>query len=264
MTVPVTRARLTRPLLIPAKIKPNADQTLMKSAMKKVPITFFVALWVAISVPLGATSDRHPLPDGFVYLDQAIPDLVVELRYTTGNNFVNRSVDGYRHAHAILSAQAVAALAEVQATLRPFGLGLKVFDAYRPQRAVDHFVRWGLDLDDRQTKPDYYPNVAKEDLFKEGYIAARSSHSRGSTVDLTIVYRDEVGSLHELDMGSRFDFFDPISWPDSPGVSAQQRANRVLLQNLMTVHGFAPYAQEWWHFTLRGEPYPDTYFDFPN
>lgn len=209
-------------------------------------------------------SDRHPLPDGFVYLDQTIPDLVVDLRYASGNNFVGRSVDGYPHAHAILSTPAATALAQVQTELRPFGFGLKVFDAYRPQRAVDHFVRWGQDLDDRQTKQDYYPNVAKTELFEEGYIAAQSSHSRGSTLDLSIVYRDGTESIRELDMGSRFDFFDPISWPDSPEVSAQQRANRMLLRNLMIAHGFAPYAQEWWHFTFMGEPYPDTYFDFPN
>ena len=123
---------------------------------------------------------RPALPDGFVHLDAAVPDLALDLRYATAGNFVGRRIDGYRGAHAVLSAPAAAALARVQAALRPFGLGLKVFDAYRPQRAVDHFVRWGGDLDDQRTKPRYYPDVAKEDLFREGYLARRSSHSRGA------------------------------------------------------------------------------------
>ena len=227
-----------------------------------------ILLSIALSTMAGAMSclaqDRPALPDGFVYLDEAIPDIVIELKYTTGDNFVGQPIDGYRHGNAILSEPAAAALADVQVELQPFGLGLKVFDAYRPQRAVDHFVRWGEDLDDQRTKPDFYPDVAKEDLFEEGYIAARSGHSRGSTVDLTIVYRDEAGAAHELDMGSGYDFFGPISWPDSPAVTAQQRANRALLHNVMTSHGFNHYAREWWHFTLADEPYPDTYFDFPN
>ena len=212
----------------------------------------------------GAAADRCALPEGFVLLDEAIPGLVVELRYATEDNFVGRPVDGYgANARAILSAPAAVALGRVQAALAPFGLGLKVFDAYRPQRAVDHFVRWGRDLDDQRTRADYYPNVAKENLFSEGYIAGRSGHSRGSTVDLTIVHRDAKGALRELDMGSGYDFFGRVSWPDSAAVNAQQRANRALLRQLMTAHGFTPYAQEWWHFTLAGEPHPDRYFDFP-
>ena len=232
--------------------------------MKRSPFSLAVHLLAAVSATGGLAQDRHDLPDGFVYLDEAIPDIGVELKYTSDDNFVGQPIDGYQHEHAILSEPAAAALAEVQATLQTFGLGLQVFDAYRPQRAVDHFVRWGQDLDDRRTKPDFYPDVAKEDLFEEGYIAARSGHSRGSTVDLTIVYRDVSGAAHELDMGSDYDFFGPISWPDSPAVTAQQRANRALLQQVMITHGFSYYAQEWWHFTLADEPYPDTYFDFPN
>ena len=222
------------------------------------------ATLVAASTAAAAGSDRHTLPEGFVYLDAAIPDLVIDLRYFTANNFIGRPIDGYRHKHAILSAPAAAALAKVQEAMRPFGLGLKVFDGYRPQRAVDHFVRWGADLGDRRTKPDYYPDVEKTALFNAGYIAARSGHSRGGTVDITIVYRDGDGTLRELDMGSPYDFFGTVSWPDSPKVSTQQRANRALLQSLMTAHGFVPYAKEWWHFRLQDEPYPDTYFDFPN
>ena len=209
-----------------------------------------------------AAADRQALPDGFVYLDEVIPDLVIDLRYATANNFVGQRVDGYQQLPAILSAPAAAALAKVQAALRPFGLGLKVFDAYRPQRAVDHFVRWGQALDDQRTKPDYYPEVEKADLFQEGYIDSRSSHSRGSTVDVTLVYRDGAGAVRELDMGSRFDLFGPVSWPTSRAVAPQHRTNRALLQSLMRAQGFVPYAQEWWHFTLGDEPYPDTYFDF--
>ena len=232
--------------------------------MKYFSILLSVALFALFSATGGIAQDRNALTQGFVYLDEAIPDIVIELKYTTGDNFVGQPIDGYEHGRAILSEPAAAALAEVQAALQPFGLGLKVFDAYRPQRAVDHFVRWAGDLEDQRTKPDFYPDVAKEDLFEEGYIAARSGHSRGSTVDLTIVYRDEAGTVHELDMGSGYDFFGPISWPDSPAVTAQQRANRALLHNAMIAHGFTHYPQEWWHFTLSYEPYPDTYFDFPN
>ena len=224
-----------------------------------------VGLFLAVMTASGAlANDRHPIPDGFVYLDEAIPDLIVELRYATDSNFMGQPVEGYGpNARAIVFVPTATALTRVQAVLKPFGLGLKLFDAYRPQRAVDHFVRWGRDLEDQRTKPDYYPDVAKENLFKEGYIAERSSHSRSSTVDLTIVYRDGERMVQELDMGSGYDFFAPISWPDSPAVTAQQRANRALLQQLMLAHGFTSYAQEWWHFTFAGEPYPDTYFDFP-
>lgn len=232
--------------------------------MKTSPVFRAVALLAAVGAMGALAQERPGLPEGFVYLDEAIPDIAIELKYATGDNFVGRPIDGYGHGHAVLSEPAAAALADVQAALQRFGLGLKVFDAYRPQRAVDHFVRWGEDLDDQRTKPDFYPDVAKEDLFEEGYIAARSGHSRGSTVDLTIVYRDEAGTARELDMGSGYDFFGPISWPDSPAVTARQRANRALLQNVMTSHGFNHYAREWWHFTLADEPYPDTYFDFPN
>jgi len=210
-----------------------------------------------------ASAEHDALPPGFVYLEKAVPNLVVDLRYFGSDNFVGQRVDGYDHARPVLTSHAAAALAKVQESLRPFGLGLKIFDSYRPQRAVDHFVRWAKDLDDRKTKAKYYPDVAKKDLFKEGYIAAKSSHSRGSTVDLTIVAKAPDGSVRELDMGSPFDFFSPISWPTSTAVTAQQRANRALLHSVMTAHGFAPYDQEWWHFTLRNEPFPDTYFDFP-
>lgn len=202
------------------------------------------------------------LPDGFVYADAVAPDIAVDLRYAGTDNFVGRPVDGYAKPRAIMTKEAAAALKKAQADLRRFGLGLKVFDAYRPQRAVDHFVRWAKDLADTRMQAKYYPGVAKQDLFKEDYIAAKSGHSRGSTVDVTLIYRDAQGAAQELDMGSRFDFFDPRSWPEHPGLSAAQRANRMLLQTVMEKHGFKPYPKEWWHFTLNPEPYPETYFDF--
>jgi len=148
----------------------------------------------------------------------------------------------------------------VQGELAAFGMSLKVFDAYRPQRAVDHFVRWAQDLNDRKMKLVFYPAVAKEDLFSDGYIAERSGHSRGSTIDLTIV-DSETGQ--ELEMGTPWDFFDPLSWPSSLDLPVQARANRNLLNAVMTKHGFRALPEEWWHFTLENEPFPDTYFDFP-
>lgn len=216
-------------------------------------------LVLALMLPIAA-ADSPPLPDGFVDLQEFIPSLRLELRYCSDNNFTGRPVDGYLKPRGIATREAAAALKKVQDELLPFGLGIKVFDAYRPQRAVDSFVKWAENREDTLAKARYYPDVAKRDLFREGYIADRSSHSRGSTVDLTII---ELSSGAELDMGSPFDFFGPISWPDSTLVSPSQRANRLLLRTLMVKHGFNPYAQEWWHFTLASEPYPATYFDFP-
>lgn len=201
------------------------------------------------------------LPEGFVYVDEAVPGAVVELRYRSTDNFVGRPIDGYLGNRAILSRPAAAALARMQADLQAFGLAIKVFDAYRPQRAVDHFVRWAEDVADTRMKAAYYPDVDKRNLFKEDYIAARSGHSRGSTVDLTLVGR--AAPHPPLDMGTAFDFFGVASWPTHPGLTPQQRANRLLLHSLMIKHGFRPYPKEWWHFTLEAEPYPDTYFDFP-
>ncbi|MGC9456586.1 MAG: M15 family metallopeptidase [Halothiobacillaceae bacterium] len=188
------------------------------------------------------------------------PEIVCDLRYLSADNFVGAPVDGYRANRCLLTVQAAEALALVDRRLAPMGLGLRVFDAYRPQRAVDHFVRWAKDVEDTATQTEYYPEIDKTRLFPEGYIAERSSHSRGSTVDLTLVDRQ---SGESLDMGTDFDFFGPQSWPRSQAVSAQQRANRLLLRALMMEAGFEPYEQEWWHFTLRDEPCPDRYFDRP-
>lgn len=201
------------------------------------------------------------LPEGFVYVDEVIPSIKQELRYFGNNNFVGRPIQGYRANRVILTKSAASALRVVQEELSIFGLSILVFDAYRPQQAVDDFVTWSKDLSDTKTKSTYYPRVSKEILFAQGYIAERSGHSRGSTVDLTIV--SKKAPFEPLDMGTGFDFFGPESWPNYAGISTQQRANRLLLQNIMVKHGFNPYPQEWWHFTLKNEPFPNTYFNFP-
>jgi zinc D-Ala-D-Ala dipeptidase len=222
---------------------------------------YFLVCFLLLSLDLSVNA--HTLPESFVYVENVIPDISLDLRYCTDHNFVGRRVDGYEQARCILTTEAAHALRSVQEELRRFGLGLKIYDAYRPQRAVDHFVRWGKDLSDTKTKRDFYPNVKKEDLFKEGYIAEKSSHSRGSTVDLNIVSMAQGALGEDLDMGTGFDFFGPESWPDSLSMSPSQRAHRLLLRVLMEKHGFESYAKEWWHFTLREEPFPNTYFDFP-
>lgn len=201
-------------------------------------------------------------PSGFVAVREAVSGIVVDLRYRGAANFVGEPIDGYEADRCYLTVEAATALSRVQDDLRGFGLGLKVFDAYRPQRAVDHFARWARDPQATATKARYYPEVDKSHLFRDGYIARRSGHSRGSTVDLTLVAL-EGGVARELDMGTPFDFFGPASHGDSRAVTGQQRANRLLLQTLMVKHGFRPLAEEWWHFTLADEPYPETYFDFP-
>ena len=203
----------------------------------------------------------NDLPDGFVYIKDIIPNIVLEMRYCTNDNFVGQRIDGYAAPKGILTKEAAIALSKVQDELNAFGLGIKVYDAYRPEQAVDHFVRWAADLEDTTMKAEYYPSVDKKNLFRDGYIAERSSHSRGSTVDLTIVSLDSNIPV-ELDMGSTFDYFGPVSWPGNLTVLPSQRAHRLLLQMIMTKYGFKPLNEEWWHFTLKNEPFPNQYFDF--
>lgn len=199
-------------------------------------------------------------PAGFVNTAAIVPDLVVDMRYHGRDNFVGRPVAGYDEPVCLLTAEAAAALTRAQQRLRPLGLGLKVFDCYRPMRAVADFVRWARDLGDQTRKVQHYPGIDKSELFARGYIAERSGHARGSTLDLTVV---DLASRTELDMGTPYDWFDPAAWPSSLAVSAPARAHRLLLQRVMLEAGFRPYEQEWWHFTLEGEPHPDLYFDFP-
>jgi D-alanyl-D-alanine dipeptidase len=203
---------------------------------------------------------QEPVPFGFVDAASVVDGLLVDMRYFGDNNFVGETIDGYERPRCLLSARAATALATVGHDLAARGLGLKAFDCYRPQRAVAHFVRWAHAVDDVKRKGEFYPDVDKRNLFKEGYIAERSGHSRGSTLDLTLVRRaDSV----ELDMGSPFDFFSPKSWPSDATIGTQARQNRALLAEAMSRGGFRPYDKEWWHFTLVDEPYPETYFDFP-
>jgi len=204
-------------------------------------------------------SQEAVLPEGFVFLEDIIPDIEVELRYAGTNNFVGAAVDGYEAGKCVISLDAAIALRNLQEELYNYNLCLKVFDAYRPQTAVDHFVRWAEDLNDTINKQQFYPDVNKAHLFEEGYIASSSRHSSGSTLDLTLV--DGSNGI-ELDMGSPWDYFGERSWVDFEGITEQQKANRQLLQNLMAKHGFRNYPKEWWHFTLHQEPYAGQYFDF--
>lgn len=203
------------------------------------------------------------LPVGFVYADELIPGLIFEPRYYTANNFTARNVDGYFAPVCIMTFDCALALRGVQLELNSQGLALKVFDAYRPQRAVDRFVQWAKDLGDQVNKAQYYPEVDKRDLFRDGYIASPSSHSRGSAVDLTVVRCMKGGQYRELDMGTGFDYFGKKAWPDDKTVTAAQHDNRMVLRDVMLKHGFVPYEWEWWHFRLATEPFPDTYFNFP-
>ena len=208
---------------------------------------------------LGNAGEDTVVPEGFVALADAVPGVVLEARYAGANNFTGAPVPGYEHGVLLLSRPAATALAAVAESLAPVGLGLKILDAYRPQRAVDHFLHWTTLPDDPVSKARYYPRLEKSELFARGYLVRQSSHSRGSTVDLTLV---DLPGGEQLDMGGIFDFFDPCSRPDCPHASAAQRANRWLLRTVMERHGFEPLAEEWWHFTLRDEPWPDTIFDF--
>jgi D-alanyl-D-alanine dipeptidase len=233
----------------------------MKRHRILIPVLVLLFIGFTALMSFGGTKEG-PLPEGFVYVDGMIPNIVIDLRYCTDHNFVGERIDGYLKPRCILTKAAAEAVSKVQEELRAFGLGLKIFDAYRPQQAVDHFVRWANNLEDTRTKAEFYPDIDKNTLLRDRYIAARSSHSRGSTVDLTIVSLQAGKAGEELDMGTDFDFFGPASSPFFPGLSPEQRAHRMLLHTLMKRHGFEPYPEEWWHFTLRNEPFPETYFNF--
>ncbi len=197
---------------------------------------------------------------GFVSIGEAVPDVILEIRYYSTFNFIGERIDGYEAPIALLTREAAEALrrASDQAVAR--GFRLKVYDAYRPQMAVDHFVRWASDPGDVRMKELFYPDLEKARLIPEGYIDAHSGHSRGSTVDLTLF---DTRAQRDADMGGYFDYLGELSHPDYPGVTREQAAGRGLLREIMTGAGFRPLAEEWWHFTLDPEPYPDTYFTFP-
>jgi len=220
---------------------------------KKILIFTLICLGFAFQNP------KIKLPEGFVYANHIIPDLDVELRYFTTHNFVGDTIEGYKANRLIITKPTADALKKVQDELQNQNLCLKVYDGYRPQRAVNHFIRWAKNLNDTINKQEFYPEVEKKHLFLEGYIASQSGHSRGSTLDLTII----DGITNEpLDMGSPYDFFGEPSWVAYENITDAQKQNRQLLQTVMLKHGFRNYPQEWWHFTLIGEPFPDTYFDF--
>mgnify|MGYP001247397391 CR=1 FL=1 len=204
-------------------------------------------------------SKKYNLPDGFVYADDHIPGVLLDIRYFGEDNFVGARIDGYKGPYAILTKEAADALAKVQEEVRSLGYTLLIYDAYRPQKAVEHFKKWSRDPDDTKTKADYYPDLEKSRLFKLGYIASRSGHSRGSTVDLTLA---DAATGEPLDMGGPFDFFGEVSHHGTSLITEEQAENRRILKEAMERNGFRAYAKEWWHYTLADEPYPDTYFDF--
>ena len=218
------------------------------------------SLIAALAAALGAqAATAQERPAAFVDAATIVPGLVVEMRYAGAHNFVGRPINGYEAPRCLLTRAAADALAAVARDLEPRGLVIKAFDCYRPTRAVANFVRWARDARDTAAKAEFYPNVDKRYLFADGYISSRSGHSRGATIDMTLAQKADG---RELDMGTPFDFFSPKSWPADLSVGAQARANRVLLADAMRRRGFRPYDREWWHFTLRHEPFPDTYFDF--
>lgn len=224
--------------------------------MKKLLI-FVILLTAHFS---NAQSQKSNIPKDFTYLHDVISNIEYDIRYYSSHNFIGRPIEGYERPTAILSIRAAQALAKVQQELNTRDLGLKIFDAYRPQRAVNHFIRWAKLAHDTIAKHEFYPTVDKKDLFKKGYIATRSGHSRGSTVDLTII---DLKTRKELDMGSPFDFFGEQSHHNSTHITNEQKKNRQLLKYVMEKHGFRSYSEEWWHYTLNNEPYSKTYFDFP-
>ena len=197
---------------------------------------------------------------GFVVLADYVPGIIQEIRYHSTYNFIGDRINGYEEPCALLTKEAARALLEAANELNLQGYRLKVFDAYRPVMAVKHFVLWGLEDLDLRMKPFFYPDLDKTDLFQKGYIATKSGHSRGSTIDLTLL---DMKTGKEVDMGGPFDFFGELSHPDYQGITEQQFQNRMILQKAMVRNGFVPLQCEWWHFTLKDEPYPDTYFEFP-
>lgn len=221
--------------------------------MKAFLIVLYIFLFPVFSI------QEKDLPEDFVFVDQVIPDIVLEMRYAGSNNFIGKPIEGYLGHRAILTKPTAETLKKVQTELKNQGYCLKIFDAYRPQRAVDHFIEWAKKPGDTLMKSQYYPGVIKRELFNLGYIASRSGHSRGSTLDLTII---DMESGEELNMGGTYDFFGEVSHHIYSGITPDQKKNRELLKKTMTKYGFRPYAKEWWHYTFRPEPFSDTYFDF--
>ena len=215
---------------------------------------------IIFTVLISSQISSQTLPQGFSYVSEIDATIKKELRYGTSNNFIGKPIDGYNSNSLIITEETAKSLKIIQQELLQKELSLKIFDGYRPQKAVNHFVRWVQVLKDTLMKAQYYPKVKKNNLLKNGYIAERSGHSRGSTIDLTII---NIKTGKALDMGSAYDFFGIQSHPLYKNISKKQKNNRMLLRNIMLNHGFKPYKNEWWHFTLKKEPFPNTYFTFP-
>ena len=196
----------------------------------------------------------------FVILTDIIPEVILEMRYFTTYNFVGDQIDGYEEPIALLTKEAAIELKKVSDELLQKGYRLKIYDAYRPKKSVTHFIKWAEDLNDQRMKEYFYPTFDKALIFEEGYLAKQSSHTRGSTVDLTLF---DMKTGKDLDMGGTFDFFGDISHPDYKDITEEQFNNRKILQEAMLSHGFKQSVREWWHFTLINEPFPNTYFTFP-
>ena len=238
--------------------------------MSKLKIVLVVLIFLAIisvgiivitgnfnkQIPVEKSSDSSD----FVLLSDAVPDAILEIRYYSTYNFVGDRIDGYEEPCALLTKEAASALKEVSDELVSKGYRLKIYDAYRPQKAVTHFMNWAKNINDTRMKQYFYPELDKSVLFAQGYIAEKSGHSRGSTVDLTLF---DMKTEKEVDMGGTFDYFGQLSHPDYKQITAEQYENRMILRNAMLAHGFKPLEEEWWHFTLKDEPFPDTYFTFP-
>ncbi|WP_298780954.1 M15 family metallopeptidase [uncultured Polaribacter sp.] len=220
--------------------------------MKKIIFIF--------SFIISFSSFSQKMAEGFVYLSDVDATIKSELRYLSSNNFMGKPINGYKNNCIIITKEAANALKKVQEILFKKGLSLKIYDAYRPQQAVNHFVKWAKVLSDTLMKREYYPKVPKSQLFNLGFIASKSGHTRGSTADLTII---NAKTGKELDMGFPYDFFGNESHPFYKKINQEQQKNRLFLRKIMLENGFKPYDNEWWHFTLRKEPFPKTYFNFP-
>ena len=252
---------------------------------RKSLLTLTSLLIIFIILPL-LSSDyccESSMPEGFLDVKEVIPSIQLDIRYYGSHNFVGERINGYNAPKCLLTKESAMALAKVQKELGASSLSLKVYDCYRPQQAVDHFVRWAKDVRDTETKKEFYPTVEKPDLLKQVYIDAKSGHSRGSSVDITIVHLpapvqaeyqpgEDISACYlpaekrfkdnSIDMGTGFDCFHELSYTANRNIGKEQRKNRLMLKALMEKHGFRNYEKEWWHFTLKNEPFPETYFDF--
>ncbi|MFA5321906.1 MAG: M15 family metallopeptidase [Smithella sp.] len=250
----------------------------------KSKILFVLLILVSLCLAqIAHAADADKMPDNFIDIQKVIPEIVLDIRYYSPHNFLGERVDGYMTPKCYLTRDAAQSLAKVQKDIEPYSLTLKIYDCYRPQRAVDHFVRWAKEIKNTKTMKEFYPTVDKRNLFRDGFIDSKSGHSRGSTVDLTIVPLPAPAQAeyisgqklsecylpvekrfgdNSIDMGTGFDCFHELSNTENKNIGHQQKINRLLLKSLMEQHGFRNYDKEWWHYTLKNEPYPDTYFDF--